>query len=67
MSAYHPQTHRLTERNNRTIKERLSKEVDKNPETWPDHLDTVISSINTQKQNTIKTSPYELLHGMQYY
>ena len=62
-SAYDPQTNRLDERTNQTLKVRLSKLVNDQQNDWDQHLEQVAFSIRTQKQCSTKHAPFYLMFG----
>jgi len=62
-AAYHPQTNGLSERTNRTLKERLSTLVNEEMDDWDLLLPKVAHSMRTVRQTTTKMSPYEILFG----
>ena len=62
-SAYHPQMNGLDERTNQTLKQRLSKLVNKYQNNWCDFLDEVAYSIRTQKKFSTKYILFYLMFG----
>ena len=66
-SAYHPQANGLTERNNRTIGERLVKCLlqDDNIRRWPEVIHPILFSIRTQKQKSTQYTPIFLMYGFE--
>ena len=62
-SAYDPQTNRLDERTNQTLKVHLSKLVNDQQNDWDQYLEQVAFSIRTQKQCSTKHAPFYLMFG----
>ena len=63
-SAYHPQTNGQRERDNRTLKEMLSKCVGNgDPSEWDEYLQGVLFAYRTSVHASTKISPQEALFG----
>lgn len=62
-SVYHPQTDRLVERFNKTLKHMLRKVIDVDGKNWDQLLPYVLFSIREVPQGSTGFSPFELLYG----
>lgn len=62
-SPYRPQTNGLVERTNRTLLGILSKTVHKYPKRWDTYLRIIKFNYNIRYQESIKSSPFQLLYG----
>ncbi|GFS87197.1 transposon Ty3-G Gag-Pol polyprotein [Nephila pilipes] len=60
---YSPQANSIVERANGIIVSTLKKMIDQNPNKWDELLPNASLAINTTEQNSIKKSPFYLLHG----
>ena len=60
---YHRQKNGLDKRANQTLKQRLSKLVNKHQNNWCDFLKEVAYSIRTQKLASTKYTPFFLMFG----
>jgi len=61
-TAYHPQGNGLTERNNQTVKNILSK-ISKKYDKWDHYLESALFAVRTIRQDSTKFSPFELVYG----
>ena len=61
-SAYHPQSNRLCERQNRTIKYSLVKVLNENPEEWPSIIEGILFAHRVSRHSSTKFSPFYLLY-----
>src|SRR5437588_6123438 len=57
MTAYHPQGNKLTEWNNQTVKNILSK-ISKKYDRWDHYLESALYVIHTIRQDSTKFSPF---------
>ena len=62
-SAYHPQSNRLDERLNQTLKAALQKLVNDKKDDWHQLLDNVPFAYRTSRQDSTKYTPFFLLYG----
>ncbi|KAK4329273.1 hypothetical protein Pmani_000308 [Petrolisthes manimaculis] len=62
-SAYHPQANGLVERQNRTIKDKLLKILEKNNDEWVSCIDGVLFSHRTAVHRSTDYSPCFLLYN----
>ena len=60
---YHPEGNGLVERMIKSIKQILTMYVDSKHSNWDIHLQSAVSSYNTNVQDSIGCSPYEVLFG----
>jgi hypothetical protein len=63
-SAYHPQTERLTERNNHTLEVLLRAYVQSDQTDWDEHLACAEFVINDTWQGSVKITFFLLVDGM---
>ena len=63
MTAYHPQTNGLTEQFNRTLTNMLAKNVEQSGKNWDQHLPYILFTYRASMQESVKESPFYLLHG----
>ena len=61
-SANHPQSKRLCERQNRTIKDSLIKVLEEKVDQWPYIIDGVLSAHRISKHTVTEYSSFFLLH-----
>jgi hypothetical protein len=59
-TSYHPQTHGLVERFNRTLCDMLACYVNEEPESWDMYLDFVTFAYNTSQHSSIDSCPFNL-------
>uniref|UniRef100_K7F0Q0 ribonuclease H n=1 Tax=Pelodiscus sinensis TaxID=13735 RepID=K7F0Q0_PELSI len=64
-TVYHPQTDRLVERFNRTLKSMLRKFVEEDPRGWDKMLPALLFAVREVPQASTGFSPFELLYGRQ--
>jgi hypothetical protein len=62
-TAYHPQTDGKTERVNQILEDMLRMHVMHQPQKWEDYLPLVEFAYNNGYQESLKTSPFEVLYG----
>ncbi len=62
-TAYHPQCDGQVERQNRTLQDMLAAFCAEHDYDWDLWLDAVVFAYNTSRQESIQTSPYELVFG----
>jgi transposase InsO family protein len=62
-TAYRPQCNGEVERQNKTLKSKISKYINPSHTDWDDLLPDVVSSYNSATHSTIRMSPFEALHG----
>ena len=62
-SLYHPQSNRLTEHLNWTIKQVISAYVDPLHQSWDQVLPFVVHAYNTSVQESTRISPFRALYG----
>jgi hypothetical protein len=62
-TAYHPQTDGQTERVNQILEDMLRMHVMHQPKKWEDYLPLVEFAYNNGYQESLKTSPFEVLYG----
>ena len=62
-SGGHPQTNGLVERFNRTLKQMLSKQVNKNGRNWDKMLGGVLFAYRSTPHQYTGMSPFNLLYG----
>jgi hypothetical protein len=62
-TAYHPQTDGQTERVNQILEYMLRMHVMHQPKKWEDYLPLVEFTYNNGYQESLKTSPFEVLYG----
>lgn len=60
---YHPQSDGLVERNNRTIKDMLSKVVNENHDDWDEWIPHVLLAYRTAVQSSTGFTPHKMLFG----
>jgi hypothetical protein len=63
-TAYHPQGNGQVERTNRTLKDIISKLVQEYSQPWDYYLSSALFALRTIHQDSTKTSPFEILHGV---
>lgn len=64
---YHPQSSRVVERMNRTLKDSFSKAMQQRGSTaWPDVLPAVLTEIRMTPSKTTRLSPFEVLFGRSF-
>ena len=61
--ACHPQSNRLCQRQNRTIRDSLVKVLYENPCDWPNIIKGVLFAHRVSKHNSTKFSPFFLMHN----
>uniref|UniRef100_A0A8C1RD31 Gypsy retrotransposon integrase-like protein 1 n=1 Tax=Cyprinus carpio TaxID=7962 RepID=A0A8C1RD31_CYPCA len=64
-SVYHPQTDRLVERFNRTLKSMIRKFVHEDAKNWDKWLEPLLFAVREVPQASTEFSPFELLYGRQ--
>lgn len=62
-TAYHPQCDGLVERQNRTLQDMLAAFCTRHDNDWDLWLDAVVFAYNTSRQESLQTSPYEIVFG----
>ena len=62
-TAFHPQTDGQTERTNKTLEETLRHFVCHKQTDWDKYLQMAAFAINNSYQESIRTTPYKLVHG----
>ena len=62
MIAYYPQGNGLTEWNNQTVKNILSK-ISKKYDKWDHYLESALFAVRTIRQDSTKFSSFELVYG----
>lgn len=62
-SVYHPQTDRLVERFNKTLKSMMRKMIDTDGKEWDQLLPYLLFSIREVPQSSTGFAPFELLNG----
>ena len=62
-SAYHPQTNGQRERDNRTLKEALSKVVNEDGDDWDLHIPGFLFAYHTSVHASTKCTPFEVMYG----
>ena len=62
-SAYHPQTNGQRERDNRTLKETLSKLVNEQGNDWDQFIPGVLLAYHTSVHGSTKCTPFEIMYG----
>jgi hypothetical protein len=62
-TAYHPQTDGQTERVNQILEDMLKMHEMHQPKKWEDYLPLVEFAYNNDYQESLKTSPFEVLYG----
>ena len=62
-SSYHPQTNRLTERMNKTIKQVITAYVDPLHQSWDQVLPFAVHAYNSSVQESTTVSPFLALYG----
>ncbi|RWS21970.1 pol polyprotein-like protein, partial [Leptotrombidium deliense] len=62
-SAYHPQSNGCVERQNRTLKNIMSKYVASHQKDWDLILPYAVYACNTSEQKSTKQTPFRLLYG----
>ena len=62
-SAYHPQTNGQRERDNRTLKEALAKQVNDECNNWDTLIPGVLLAYHASEHASTKISPFEVMYG----
>ena len=62
-SSYHPQTNGQRERDNRTLKNALSKLVNEHGDDWDDYIDGVLLAYHSSEHASTKNMPFEVMFG----
>ena len=62
-SAYHPQTNGQRERDNRTLKDTLTKYLDDTGDNWDDLLPAALFSYRTAVHSSTKVTPFQAMFG----
>ena len=60
-SAYHPQSNRLDERFNETLKYQLQKLVNEHQDDWDELVDNILFAYRSSRHDSTKSSPFLLL------
>ena len=62
-TAYHPQCDGQVERQNRTLQDMLAAFCTKHDNDWDLWIDAAVFAYNTSRQESLQTSPYEIVFG----
>jgi hypothetical protein len=62
-TVYHPQCDGQVERQNRTLQDMLAAFCTKHGNDWDLRLNTVVFAYNTSRQESLQTSPFEIVFG----
>ena len=62
-TAYHPQGDGQVERQNRTLQDMLAAFCTKHDNDWDLWIDAAVFAYNTSRQESLQTSPYEIVFG----
>ncbi|CAB4025629.1 Retrovirus-related Pol poly from transposon, partial [Paramuricea clavata] len=62
-TAYHPQCDGQVERQNRTLQDMLAAFCTKHGNDWDLGLNAVVFAYNTSRQESLQTSPFEIVFG----
>jgi hypothetical protein len=62
-TAYHPQCDGQVERQNRTLQDMLVAFCTKHGNDWDLWLNAVVFAYNTSRQESLQTSPFEVVFG----
>ena len=62
-SAYHPQTNGQRERDNRTLKDTLTKYLDDTSDNWDELLPAALFSYRTAVHSSTKVTPFQAMFG----
>ncbi|VDH95024.1 Hypothetical predicted protein [Mytilus galloprovincialis] len=62
-TAMHPRSDGMVERGNRTIKEMLSKYIDRNQSDWDKYIDYMVMAYNSTPHDSTGITPYRMMFG----